>query len=161
MRWAPARPDPCTAGQPLGTLEQEDKAMSSELGTPTGHSTSPLSTKNKIGLALAGLLGLLDLLPMLGGPAPDPNQPGPPFVVLVAGAVLAVITLVAVVYTWRTGHRAGARIVAGSRIISAATALPAFFVPGVPAGLVAIVAAAVVVTAVTVALVLSRPTSRT
>ncbi len=61
------------------------------------------------------------------------------------------------VHTWRTGNRVSARIVAGSRILSLLSALPAFFVEGVPALLVASVAVFAVLTVVAVGLVLSRP----
>ncbi len=63
--------------------------------------SSRLTRKNKVGLVLAAVLGLLDM--------------------------------VAVIYTWRTANRTGSRVVAGSRILSAITALPALFVRGVPA----------------------------
>jgi hypothetical protein len=117
---------------------------------------SALSRKNKVGLALAGVLGLIDMTSVFT-PLPDSDAPGPPVGVLVAGTVLGVITVVAVVHTWRTANRASSRVVAGSRILSAITALPAFFVTGVPAWVVAVVAVFVVVTVVVIALVLSLP----
>lgn len=119
-----------------------------------------LTTKNKVGLVLAALLGLSDLLSLLvpqGDGQDNGDVAGPPLPVLIAGAVLGVITLVAVVYTWRTANRVGSRIIAGSRILSILGALPAFFVSGVPAFVVALVAVIVVLTIVTIALVLSRP----
>jgi hypothetical protein len=129
--------------------------MSSELTRPT--STTPtLSFKNKIGLGLAGLLGLSSI-PSAFGSQPGPGEVGPPFAVLVADSVLGLITLVAVVYPWRTRSRVGARIVAGSQILSMISALPAFFVDGVPSLVVVLVAVNVVVTVVVVGLVLSRP----
>jgi hypothetical protein len=116
---------------------------------------APLSTKNKVGLVLAAVLGLSDALSVL---APtDSDQPGPPFVVLAVDAVLGIITLAAVVYTWRTANRIGARIVAGTRILSALSALPAFLVGGVPAFVVVIAASGIIITAITIALVLARP----
>ncbi|HEY6422661.1 MAG TPA: hypothetical protein VIY28_05295 [Pseudonocardiaceae bacterium] len=129
--------------------------MSSDLTRST--STAPgLSLKNKIGLGLAGLLGLVDTTSLLIG-QPGPGEVGPPFAVLVAYSVLGLITLVAVVYMWRSRSRVGGRIVAGSRILSMIIALPAFFVDGVRSGVVVLVAVGVVVTVVTVGLVLSRP----
>jgi hypothetical protein len=118
-----------------------------------------VTVKNRIGLVLAAFFGLGDLIsPLLGSPEPQTaDSAGPPMAVLIADSVLGLVTLVAVVYTWRTGNRVGARIVAGTRILSVLTALPAFFVPGVPAPLVVIVAATIVLTVITVALVLSRP----
>jgi hypothetical protein len=116
-----------------------------------------LSRLNRIGLVLAGLLGLTDVLSIPTTPAPGAGEEGPPVEVLIAATVLGVITLVAVVWAWRTGSRVAARIVAGSRILSAVTALPAFFVEGVPPLLVGLAAAGVLVTIITVGLVLSRP----
>lgn len=124
--------------------------------TATAGRTSRLSMKNKVGLVLAGLLGLTDMASLLG-PQPAPGEAGPPTAVLIAGTILGVITVVAVIYVFRTVSRTGSRIVAGSRILSMITALPAFFVDGVPAALVVLVAAGVVVTLLTVWLVLSKP----
>ncbi|MGQ0573109.1 MAG: hypothetical protein ACT4RN_02770 [Pseudonocardia sp.] len=119
--------------------------------------TAPaLSRTNKIGLALAALLGLVDVFAVLT-PSPGPGAEGPPIEVLVASSVLGVVTLVAVVWAWRTGSRVAARIVAGTRILSGLTALPAFFVEGVPAAFVVWAAATVVLTVVCVGMVLSRP----
>lgn len=121
--------------------------------------TAPaLSRTNKIGLALAALLGIVEVFSIFT-PSPGPGAEGPPIEVLVAGTVLGVITLVAVVWAWRTGSRVAARIVAGTRILSAITALPAFFVEGVPAVFVLWAAATVLLTVVCVGLVLSRPRS--
>ena len=122
----------------------------------TAGRTARLSVKNKIGLGLAALLGLTDLTSLLG-PQPAEGEAGPPMAVLIAGTILGLITVVAVVYVFRTASRTGSRIVAGSRILSMITALPAFFVEGVPAPLVAIVAIGVIVTLLTVWLVLARP----
>jgi hypothetical protein len=58
---------------------------------------------------------------------------------------------------WGSGSRIAARIIAGSRILSVLAASPAFFASGVPAALVVLVAVMVVLTAVALALVLSRP----
>jgi hypothetical protein len=131
--------------------------MSSDLTRST--STAPdMSLKNKIGLSLAGLLGLGDTLTLFpGGLQPGPGEAEPPFAVLVAGSVLGLITLVAVVYTWRSRSRVSGRIVTGSRILSMIIGLPAFFVAGVPSIFVVLTAVSVVVTVIAVGLVLSRP----
>lgn len=115
-----------------------------------------LSVRNRVGLALAGLLGLLELTSSLvSGPTPS-DEVGPPLSVLFIDAVLGVITVAAAAHTWRSHSRAGSRMVAGSLIVSMITALPAFFVPGVPASLVALVGLNVVVSIVVVGLVVSR-----
>ena len=118
--------------------------------------TTRLSTKNKIGLVLAALLALGDVISTFIVPEPGPGEQGPPMEVLVAGGVLGVITLVAVGYAFRSAGRAAARIVAGSRILSMIMGLPAFFVDGVPALFVALAALGVVLTVLSVWLVLAR-----
>ena len=111
-----------------------------------------LSTKNKVGLAIAGLLGVVDSLSVLT-PTPD-GEVGPPFGILVLGSILGVITLIAVVVGWTKANRAAIRVAAGARIVSVLTALPAFFVD-VPAGIKILVTVAVVLTVVSVVLMLS------
>ncbi|MEU7380698.1 MULTISPECIES: hypothetical protein [unclassified Streptomyces] len=116
-----------------------------------------LTRKNKVGLVLAGLLGLLDMTNFVTLPEPDADTQGPPMAVGIADGVLGVITVLAVVYTWRTLNRTGSRVVAGSRIVSVVSALPAFFVSGVPAAVVALVAVFTILSVVVIALVLTRP----
>jgi len=117
-----------------------------------------LSRKNRTGLVLAALLGLTDLANFLDVPPGDSElaTAGPPTAVVVGDGVLGVITLVAVVHTWRTAERRGSRVVAATRIVSAVTSLPALFLSGVPAWVVALVAVSVIVSVVVVSLVLSR-----
>lgn len=78
----------------------------------------------------------------------------------IADTVLGLITIAAVVWAWRSRSRVAARVVAGSRILSAITALPAFFVEGVPGAWIMIAAVTVVLTAVAVGLILTRPATR-
>ncbi|GIF51475.1 hypothetical protein DFJ67_7368 [Asanoa ferruginea] len=107
------------------------------------------------GLVLAGLLGLGDVISIVGG------VDGPPLAVLIAGSLLGVITLVGVVLGWR-GSRAGIVTVVVTRLLSALTAVPAFFVDDVPDGAVGFAAVGVAVTLITVALLAPalRPTVR-
>lgn len=115
-----------------------------------------MSTKNKVGLVICAILGLGDLTNLLVLPGNfSSGSNGPPTAVLIADVVLGVITLVAVWFAWRNGNRAAARMVAGSRILSAITALPAFFVGGVAAGLVLLAATGIVLTVVGVWLTLA------
>jgi O-antigen/teichoic acid export membrane protein len=111
-----------------------------------------LTTRNRAGLALAGLLGLADLV-FLAFPTPE-GEEGPPIGILVLTAVLGVVTLVAVAVAWRSGNRAALRLTAVTRILSAVTALPAFFVD-VPAALKAGAAVLVVLAIVSVVLMLT------
>ncbi|MFJ9359331.1 hypothetical protein [Streptomyces mirabilis] len=119
---------------------------------------SSLTRKNKVGLGLAAFLGLADttnLFFMI--PQGNSDTPGPPAAVLIADGVLGIITVAAVVYAWRLTSWTASRVVAGARILSVITALPALFVTGVPAWVVAVAALFVVVSVVVIGLVLSRP----
>ena len=111
-----------------------------------------LTTKNKIGLALAGLLGLVDT-PSVLMPTPD-GEVGPPLAILALGTVCGIVTLVAVFLAWTKANKGAIRIAAGARIVSMLTALPAFFVD-VPAFLKILVAVAVILTLTSVVLMLS------
>lgn len=116
-----------------------------------------LSKANKIGLALAFLMGALDIVVI---PTTPKDQPGPPMPIQVLDTVLGVITVVAVVIAWRSLSHGAIRITAGARILSMLTALPAFFVDGVPNPIRLLVAGFVVVTVLTVALLLSSSKSQ-
>ncbi|MDX6743388.1 hypothetical protein [Actinocorallia sp. A-T 12471] len=116
----------------------------------------PLGVKNKIGLGLGAFLGFGDAIGVFTVPD-DAGDQAPPQGILITCAVLGVVTLVAVVHAWRTGSRLSIRVMAASRVLSALTALPAFFVSGVPAVLVVIAATGILLTVVTVVLALSRP----
>ena len=76
---------------------------------------------------------------------------------MVFATVMGIVTLVGAVIVARSGRRSGLRVMAVSRILSAVTALPAFFVPDVPPVFVAWGAATVVLTIVAVVLLMSRP----
>jgi hypothetical protein len=105
------------------------------------------STTATIGLVVAGLLGLSDV----AGPALTDGQ-HPPMSIAIAGAVLGLITLAGVVMGWR-GSRPGIVAVIVTRLLSALSAVPAFFVDGVPAGAKAAAAVGIVLTLLSVALV--------
>ena len=111
-----------------------------------------LSTKNKIGLAIAGFMGLVDMGSVLT-PTPE-GEVGPPFAILVLGSILGVITVIAVVVGWAKANRGAIRVAAGARIVSVLTALPAFFVD-VPWFIKLLVTVAVVLTVISVVLMLS------
>lgn len=111
-----------------------------------------LSTKNKVGLSLAALLGLVDL-PSVLTPTPD-GEVGPPYAILVLGSICGLVTLVAVVIAWRNASRGAIRIAAGARIVSLLGALPAFFVD-VPWFIKVAVTAFTIVTVLSLVLMLS------
>ena len=135
--------------------------MTTTTGSTTSRTraTTSFGRKNKIGLVLCGLLGLADTTSIALISQQSPGEPGPPAAVLVFAAVMGVVTVVSAIYTWRTRDRLGARIVAGSRVLSALTALPAFFVDDVGPGLVAGAGAGVVITLLAIWLLLSRDKS--
>jgi len=111
-----------------------------------------LSTKNKVGLVIAGLLGLVDI-PSVFTATPD-GEVGPPFGILVVGSICGIITVVAVVVAWTKANRGAIRVAAGARIVSMLTALPAFFVD-VPSFIKILVTVAVILTVLSVVLMLS------
>lgn len=108
-----------------------------------------MRTSLRAGLVLAILLGLGDLAMPLGG------GDFPPMPVAIGGATLGLITIVAAILGWR-GSRAAVAAVIATRLLSALSALPAFFVAGVPsAGRIA-AAAVIALTVVAVGLMLPR-----
>lgn len=111
-----------------------------------------LSTVNKVGLGLAALLGVLDIASAFS-PTPD-GEVGPPIGILLLGGVLGVVTLVAVVWAFRSCSRGAIRIVAAARIVSAITALPAFFVD-IPDALRLTAGVGVILTVVVVVMILT------
>lgn len=111
-----------------------------------------LSLRQKIG---AGLTGLLLLGSTTSALAPTPaGEVGPPYVVLVAGTVLSVIGLIALVIGLVRRSRSAFRLAAGALIAIQLTALPAFFAP-VPASIRLLVAVSVLLALLAVALLLT------
>ncbi len=96
------------------------------------------------------LLALLSLADVAGLALTDGKHP--PYSIAVIGAVLGVASLGCLVPAWR-GNVAAFRTLAVLRVVSAVSAVPAFFVSGVPAAAVGAAAAIVLVTAVALALV--------
>jgi hypothetical protein len=129
--------------------------------TMTGSTSLTLrSRRQRVGLVLAGLLSAANTLSVVGGPTPE-GEVGPPMVVLLAGTVLGVVGLLAVVVAWRSDNRAALRVAAGALIISALTAVPALFVD-IPAALKIVAAVGVLLTIAAVVLMFSaehRPAS--
>lgn len=117
--------------------------------------TSRPGTSQKVGLVLAGIYSAANI-PAVITPAPDP---GPPRFILAIGTVLGVVGLVAVVAAWR-GSALGARIAAVSIILITLTALPAFFVSGIPAAIRVLVGVSVLLTVLAVYLMLAPSRSR-
>jgi hypothetical protein len=121
------------------------------MSTMTETQTRP-HKRQKVGLALAGIYSLAQV-PAVFLPTPE-GQEGPPYFILVLGAVLGVAGVVAAVLAWR-GSRTATRILAGGIIVVTLTALPAFFVDGIPAGIRILVGISVVWTIAAVYLMFS------
>ena len=85
-----------------------------------------LSPRNRTGLALAVLLGLIGMPMFLRG-APAPGVVGPPLVVLVTESLCGVVTVVAAAFGWRHTSTRAIRVASGAQILSVLTAVPAFF----------------------------------
>jgi hypothetical protein len=113
---------------------------------------SPTSTRQRVGLVLAGLLNASSV-PSVLVPTPE-GEEGPPFAILVASTVLGVIGLVATIAAWRSGNRAMIRVAAGALIVNALIGLPAFFVD-IPPTLKVAAGLGVIVTVVAVVLMFS------
>lgn len=120
-----------------------------EPGTTPRPTFSPL---NHVGLGLALLLGLADCTAAFF-PTPD-GEVGPPYAILLLGTALGVITVVGAGWAWATHARSAVRVVAAARVISAITALPAFFVD-VPPVVKLIAGVAVLVTVFSVVAMLT------
>jgi hypothetical protein len=85
-----------------------------------------MSTVYRAGLVVLGLLSLGDL----SAPLLTDGETPPMFIALI-GAALGLISIVLVIFAWR-GRLAAAIGLIIVRVVSALTAVPAFFVPGVP-----------------------------
>jgi len=109
-----------------------------------------MTRSHKTGLALLGLLSLLDLV----GPLVTDGET-PPMEVALVGAALGLASLVLIAYVVRGATRAVTPLVV-LRLLSAAAAVPAFFVDDVPEGVAALAGALVVLTLIGVVLLL-RP----
>lgn len=101
----------------------------------------------RVGLVLLGLLSLGDI----ATPALTDGD-HPPYAIAAIAAVLGVASLVLAVRAYREPARS-LRLLIGLRMLSAVTAIPAFFVDDVPSGAEVAAAAVVVLTALGVLLV--------
>jgi hypothetical protein len=123
------------------------------MSNPTHLAAPPWTTRNKVGLVLAGLQGLANIPGFALPTAPD-GAVGPGFEIIVVDSVLGLAAVVAVVVAWLRRSRTAARLAVGAVVLIAITALPGFFVD-VPPPVKLLVAASVLVTAVAVILILT------
>jgi hypothetical protein len=115
---------------------------------------------NKTGLVLAGLLGLLDIIGLFSINTPFPEgMTTPPDWLVIVVAILGLVTLAAIVPAWRGNHGA-VLVVVVTRILSAISAVPAYFV-NVPSYILITTTMIVVLTILAVWLILRKtPTKR-
>lgn len=106
----------------------------------------------RIGLGVFAVLSVLDLLLPL-----YTDGENPPMSVALVASVIGLASLVLVLSAWRGARRAVLPLLV-LRVLSALTAVPAFFVSGPPAA--AIVSAAVLIVLTGVAVVLVFPAAR-
>jgi FtsH-binding integral membrane protein len=102
------------------------------------------------GLVLAGLLALGDLSTPI-----FTDGEHPPMAIALAGAALGLLTVIGMVLAWR-GSRGGITTIIVTRLLSAVTALPAFFVDDVPGAAQAAAAIGLVATVACVAFIAPR-----
>jgi hypothetical protein len=95
---------------------------------PVLRSHAAWSRANLLGLGLALLLGLADMGGAFIPANPDDGTDGPPVGVLVLGFAIGLVTVGLAARAWLTGSRGNVRAVAGLRILSVVSGLPAFFV---------------------------------
>jgi hypothetical protein len=106
-----------------------------------------MSRSYRSGLVILGVLSLLDVT----GPLLTDGD-NPPMSIALAGSALGLASLVCVALAWRGTTRAVLPL-AGLRLLSALTAVPAFFAPDVPSAIRGLAAVLVLLTVVGVALV--------
>jgi hypothetical protein len=111
---------------------------------------SVVSRQFKVGLGIAVFLAAADLAALLL-PTPE-GEDGPPYFILVFAGLMGLVTMVAA-YLARRGDRKATLAVVVSRVLSVLTSLPAFLVD-IPVAIKVLVAAAFVLTAVSVWLLL-------
>ncbi|MPY80052.1 MAG: hypothetical protein GEV04_16655 [Actinophytocola sp.] len=107
-----------------------------------------MSRSLRAGLIVFGILSAVDLsLPLVS----DGQHPPMAEAVIIAG--IGLVSLMLIVLAWRGAGRAVIALVV-LRALAAAAAVPALVIPGVPSGVTALAASAIVLTILGVALVL-------
>ncbi|MCH1864985.1 hypothetical protein [Nocardioides sp. CFH 31398] len=104
-------------------------STAAHLDGATGAVARPAPSRaQRAGLVVGGLFCALMAVPM----SPPDGETGPPLAIIVLVCALGVVGLVAAVLAWRTRAPVWRRVLAGVLLVNAVSALPAFFVPGVP-----------------------------
>lgn len=100
-----------------------------------------------IGLVICAVLGVVDVVGVIGAGADD----GPPLAVVVIGAVLGVVSLYGVRLAWTAWPR-GRMLIVVTRVLSALLGIPALFVDDAPDWAPPVVAVTTVLTLIGIAL---------
>ena len=108
-----------------------------------------MSRTFKTGLVLLGVLSLADIAGVL-----TTDGEHPPMSIAIASSVIGLISLALVVAAWRGARRAVVSLVV-LRVLSALSAVPAFFVTDVPGAALAAAGAGIGLTVLGLALVLA------
>jgi len=108
-----------------------------------------MSALYRSGVVLLGVLSVIELT----GPLTTDGQ-HPPMIIALIGSVLGLVSIVLAVLAWR-GPTAAAVGLCVLRVLSALTALPAFWVTGVPGPVVAVAGTSIMLTIIGVVLTLA------
>ena len=108
-----------------------------------------MSVLYRSGVVLLGVLSVIELT----GPLTTDGQ-HPPMIIALIGSVLGLISIVLAVLAWRCGTAAAVGLCV-LRVLSALTALPAFWVTGVPGPVVAVAGTSIMLTIAGVVLTLA------
>jgi hypothetical protein len=108
-----------------------------------------MSALYRSGVVLLGILSVIDL----AAPLYTDGQ-HPPMIIAVIGSVLGLVSIVLAVFAWR-GRTAAAVGLCVVRVLSALTAVPAFWATGVPGPVMAVAGSFIVLTIVGIVLTLS------
>lgn len=92
------------------------------------------SSRQQAGFVLAAIVAFANL-PGAFVPTGDDDGGGPPLGILIFAAVAAIVIIGLLAKAWRDGSRGAMRVAAGLLILTALSAVPAFFVEDVPAAL--------------------------
>jgi hypothetical protein len=120
-----------------------------QIGRPKTCERQEMSALYRSGVVLLGILSVIDL----AGPLYTDGQ-HPPMIIAVIGSVLGLVSIVLAVFAWR-GRTAAAVGLCVVRVLSALTAVPAFWVTGVPGPVMAVAGSFIVLTIVGVVLTLA------
>jgi len=117
------------------------------------------SVANRVGFVLVLLFAAFNLVPTEGPTSEAIPQAGPPQIILIADAIIAVIVIALVIIAWVRRTRVLVRLAVAGTVLMALSAFPAFFVP-VPAEVkIAVAVASIVAFAACVLALLPSRTS--